>query len=98
MELRAAIEGLRALRRACSVKLYSDSQYVAKGINEWLAGWKAKGWRKADKAPVLNADLWQDLDAQLARHSVEAIWIRGHAGHPENERADALAREAALGR
>jgi ribonuclease HI len=92
MELRGAIEGLSALKRPCSVKLYCDSQYVVKGINEWLAGWKQKGWRKADKKPVLNADLWQELDELLNMHSVQAVWVKGHAGHPENERVDALAR------
>ena len=95
MELRGAIEGLRALNRPCDVKLYCDSQYVVKGINEWLAGWKARGWRKAGKSPVLNAELWQELDELLDIHKVEAIWVKGHAGHPENERVDALARSHA---
>jgi ribonuclease HI len=97
MELKAAIEGLRALNRPCSVNLYCDSQYVAKGINEWLAAWKARGWRRADKSPVLNADLWQELDMLLVQHSVKALWVRGHSGHPENDKVDKMAREAALG-
>jgi len=92
MELRGAIEGLKALKRPCDVKLYCDSQYVVKGINEWLAGWKAKGWRKAGKSPVLNVELWLELDELLGIHKVEAIWVKGHAGHPENERVDALAK------
>jgi len=92
MELKGAIEGLRALKRPCDVKLYCDSQYVVKGINEWLAAWKAKGWRKADKNQVLNAELWQELDELLGTHRVEAIWVKGHAGHLENERVDVLAK------
>jgi ribonuclease HI len=101
MELRAAIEGLRALTKPCEVSLYCDSQYVVKGIREWLTGWKAKGWRRSDGAPVLNVELWRELDALLATHRVEAAWVKGHAGHAENERVDALAsgraREAAAG-
>jgi len=95
MELTGAIEGLRALKRPCKVKLYCDSQYVIKGIREWLAGWKQKGWQKPDKKPVMNVELWQELDELLHIHSVEAIWLKGHAGHPENERVDALARSQA---
>jgi ribonuclease HI len=95
MELRAAIEGLGALGRPCQVELYSDSQYVVKGIQSWLAGWKRKGWRKADGQPVINVELWQALDAQLKTHRVEAHWVRGHDGHVENERVDRLASEAA---
>jgi ribonuclease HI len=95
MELRGAIEGLRALKRPCNVKLYCDSQYVVKGIRDWLAGWKQKGWRKADKSPVLNAELWQELDELLGIHMVEAIWLKGHAGHLENEHVDVLARSQA---
>jgi len=97
MELRGAIEGLAALTKPCEVLLYSDSQYVVKGIQSWLAGWKRAGWKKADKQPVLNVELWQALDAQLQRHHVEACWVRGHAGHPENERVDELASSAAAG-
>ena len=95
MELMAAIEGLKALSRPCAVTLCSDSQYVVKGIQSWLAGWKRKGWRKADGQPVINVDLWQALDAELKRHRVTAEWVRGHNGHPENERVDQLASEAA---
>lgn len=95
MELTAALRGLEALTQPCLVDLHSDSQYVVKGIQAWLKDWKRKGWKKADGKPVLNADLWQALDAQLARHQVEAHWVRGHAGHPENERVDRLANEAA---
>lgn len=95
MELTAALRGLQALTRPCRVELVCDSQYVVKGLSTWLKGWKAAGWRKADKAPVLNADLWQALDAEAARHQVRARWVRGHAGHVENERVDRLAREAA---
>lgn len=95
MELTAALRGLAALSRPCRVELVCDSQYVVKGLTSWLKGWKAAGWRKADRAPVLNADLWQALDAEAARHQVTARWVRGHAGHPENERVDQLAREAA---
>ena len=95
MELRAAIEGLRALTRPCAVSLFCDSRYVVQGINEWLEEWKSRGWRKADKKPVLNAELWQELDGLLNVHKVEAVWVKGHAGHPENERVDRLAREQA---
>jgi ribonuclease HI len=95
MELKAAIHGLEALKRPCRVVMYCDSQYVVKGINEWLVGWKRKGWRKADHQPLLNVDLWQALDVQLARHHVEARWVRGHAGHPENERVDKAANTKA---
>ena len=95
MELKAAINGLLALSRPCDVDLHSDSQYVVKGITSWLEGWKKKGWRKADGQAVINVDLWQTLDAELKRHRVTAHWVRGHNGHPENERVDQLASEAA---
>lgn len=95
MELQAAIEGLNALSKPCQVTLYCDSQYVVKGINTWIQGWKRAGWRKADKQPVINVDLWQALDALLQKHKVEAHWVKGHAGHTENERVDILARNAA---
>jgi ribonuclease HI len=95
MELRGAIEGLQALKRPCTVALHCDSQYVVKGIQSWIKGWKAKGWRKADGQPVLNVELWQALDAELRRHRVTASWVKGHAGHPENERVDKLAFTAA---
>ena len=94
MEMMAAIAALEALKRPCRVKLYTDSQYLRDGITQWLRGWKARGWRTADKKPVKNIDLWQRLDAVAAAHQVEWLWVRGHAGHPENERADALARAA----
>lgn len=94
MEMTAAIKGLEALNRPCRVRLYTDSQYLRDGVMQWLAGWKARGWRTADKKPVKNIDLWQRLDAAAARHRIEWVWVRGHAGHPENERADALARAA----
>jgi len=95
MELTAAIRGLEVLTKPCQVLLQSDSQYVVKGITTWLKDWKRRGWKKADGKPVLNADLWQSLDAQLARHQVQARWVKGHAGHSENERVDRLANEAA---
>ena len=95
MELTAVLRGLETLSRPCRVELVSDSQYVIKGLTNWLKGWKAAGWRKADRTPVLNADLWQALDLEAARHQVAARWVRGHAGHPENERVDQLARDAA---
>lgn len=91
MELTAVIEALRALKRRCVVKVYTDSQYVQKGISEWLPGWKARGWKTAEKKPVKNADLWQVLDTLAQQHDVSWHWVRGHNGHPGNERADALA-------
>jgi ribonuclease HI len=93
MELTAVIEALKALKRPCQVTLYLDSEYVRKGVTEWLAGWKAKGWKTAAKQPVKNVDLWQDLDALLqgGGHTIEWRWVKGHAGDPGNERADALA-------
>ncbi|AOZ01338.1 ribonuclease HI [Cupriavidus sp. USMAHM13] len=91
MELTAVIEALRALKRPCRIQVYTDSQYVQKGISEWLPGWKARGWKTSDKKPVKNADLWQSLDVEAARHQVSWHWVRGHNGHPGNERADALA-------
>jgi ribonuclease HI len=90
MELMAAIKSLEALKRSCKVDVYTDSSYVQQGVMEWLAGWKAKGWPQRIK----NKDLWQELDALLQKHDVRFHWIRGHAGHPENERADELARKA----
>jgi ribonuclease HI len=91
MELTAAIRALEALRRHCRVAVYTDSQYVRGGITTWLADWKRRNWRTADRKPVKNQDLWQRLDVLAAAHDVEWHWVRGHAGHPENERADALA-------
>ena len=91
MELMAAIAGLIALTRPCSVKLVTDSQYVMKGIQEWLPNWKKRGWKTASKEPVKNADLWQKLDEEVNRHQVSWQWVRCHTGHPGNERADQLA-------
>lgn len=91
MELRAVIEALNALKRPCEVTLFTDSQYVQKGISEWIKGWKARGWLTADKKPVKNADLWRELEQAAKPHQVSWNWVKGHAGHPGNERADALA-------
>jgi ribonuclease HI len=91
MELTAAIEALEALTRPAQVRLHTDSSYVRNGISSWLPGWKRNGWMTAERKPVKNADLWQRLDAARARHEVEWRWVRGHAGDPGNERADALA-------
>jgi len=92
MELMAAIEALNALKRTCAVDLYTDSSYVRNGITEWLSGWKRNNWRTAAKKPVKNADLWQALDEARTRHDVTWHWVKGHAGHPDNEKADELAR------
>ena len=92
MELLAAISALKALNRACAVDLYSDSNYMRDGITKWIFGWKKKGWRTADGKPVKNVELWQQLEAEKDRHDVTFHWVRGHAGHAENERADELAR------
>ena len=94
MELSAAIEALRALKRPSRVRIHTDSTYVKDGITKWIINWKRNGWRTAAKKPVKNIDLWQDLDEALKDHDVEWHWVKGHAGHPENERADALARSA----
>ncbi|GAA2246060.1 ribonuclease HI [Rarobacter faecitabidus] len=91
MELRAVIEALRALKRPSVVVLHVDSQYVMRGITEWIAGWKRNGWRTKDKKPVKNDDLWRDLDTELGRHVVTWQWVKGHSGDEGNERADALA-------
>jgi len=96
MELTAVIRGLRAAPDAASVLLCADSEYVVKGINEWLAGWKRRGWRKADKKPVVNDDLWADIDAEMQRLTLTATWTRGHAGHAENEACDRMATDQAL--
>jgi len=96
MELMAAIMALETLKRPVKARLHTDSQYLRGGITQWIHDWKRKGWRTADKKPVKNVDLWQRLEAALARHEVEWLWVRGHAGHPENERADALARRGVL--
>ncbi len=94
MELTAAIAALEALKRPCSVDLYTDSEYLRSGISGWIDGWKRNGWRTAERKPVKNVDLWQRLDGALARHDVRWHWVRGHAGHELNERADRLARQA----
>jgi ribonuclease HI len=94
MELTAAIAALEALRRPSRVRLYTDSTYLRDGITKWIGGWKAKGWKTAARKPVKNKDLWQRLEAVMHRHDIEWHWIRGHSGHPENERADTLARGA----
>lgn len=91
MELKAVIEALSALKRPCEVVVHTDSQYVQKGISEWIHGWKARGWKTASKEPVKNVDLWQALDAAQTRHKIQWRWVKGHAGHEGNERADALA-------
>ena len=93
MELMAAIEGLKALSEPCQVTLTTDSQYVRKGITEWLAGWKRKGWKTAAKKPVKNADLWQMLEEQTQKHNIDWHWVKGHSGHRENEIADELANK-----
>ena len=103
MEMMAVIEGLSALKQPCTITLYIDSQYVLKGMTEWLKGWKARGWLTAAKEPVKNVDLWQRLDALVntAGHKIDWRWVKGHAGHPGNERADALANrgvDVALGK
>ena len=95
MELMAAIAGLEALKRPCEVVLTTDSQYVKRGVEEWMARWRANGWRTSDRQPVKNRDLWERLSAALASHQVRWHWVRGHAGHAENERVDTLARAAA---
>jgi ribonuclease HI len=97
MELLAAIIGLEALKSPCEVTLTTDSQYVRKGITEWIGNWKRRNWRTADKKPVKNKDLWQRLDAATTQHSIQWNWVKGHSGHPENERCDELARNAAQG-
>ncbi len=91
MELTAVIRALEALKRPVEARLHTDSQYVQKGISQWIHNWKRNGWRTADKKPVKNADLWQQLDKLVAQHRIEWVWVKGHAGHPGNERADQLA-------
>ncbi|MBK7983379.1 MAG: ribonuclease HI [Candidatus Competibacteraceae bacterium] len=94
MELLAAINGLEALKRPARVRIVTDSQYVMKGVTEWLAAWKRRGWKTADRQPVKNVELWQRLEAAAAPHQLQWEWVRGHSGHPENERVDQLARAA----
>ena len=96
MELMAAIVALEALKEHCEVILSTDSQYVRQGITQWIHNWKKRGWKTADKKPVKNVDLWQRLDAALGQHQIKWEWVKGHAGHPENERCDELARAAAM--
>ncbi|MDR3067981.1 MAG: ribonuclease HI [Cellulomonas sp.] len=91
MELTAVIEALRALNRSCQVVAHVDSRYVMNGVTSWMAGWKRNGWKTAARKPVLNQDLWQALDVEVARHQIRWVWVKGHAGDPGNERADALA-------
>lgn len=93
MELTAVIRALQALKRHSKVKLHTDSQYVQKGISEWIDGWKRRGWKTADKKPVKNVDLWLQLDQLAAQHDIEWLWVRGHTGHEGNERADLLANQ-----
>lgn len=93
MELLAAISALNSLREACVVTLFTDSEYVRRGMTEWLPGWKARGWKTASRQPVKNADLWRDLEAACGRHSVDWRWVKGHSGDPGNERADELANK-----
>ena len=93
MELTAVIRALESLNRRCVVKLHTDSQYVQKGISEWIINWKKRGWKTADKKPVKNEDLWRELDVLAAQHEIDWIWVKGHAGHEGNERADQLANK-----
>ncbi|MBT9612976.1 MAG: ribonuclease HI [Burkholderiales bacterium] len=93
MELTAVIRALESLNRRCVVKLHTDSQYVQKGISEWIINWKKRGWKTADKKPVKNEDLWRELDLLATQHDIDWIWVKGHAGHDGNERADALANK-----
>lgn len=94
MELTAVIRALEALTRPCTVDLYTDSQYVKNGVMEWMRGWRARGWKTADRKPVKNVDLWEQMWEQSQKHTLTLHWVKGHAGHPENERADELARLA----
>jgi ribonuclease HI len=94
MELQAAIEGLNALSKACTVDLYTDSNYLRQGMMTWIAQWKKKGWKNSKKEPVKNEDLWKILDALAVKHTIQWHWVKGHSGHPENERADVLATTA----
>jgi ribonuclease HI len=96
MELQAVIEGLKALNRPCQVRVHTDSKYVQQGISEWLPNWIRRGWKTAGGGAVKNQDLWRELSEQAGRHRIEWLWVKGHAGHPENERADALANEGVL--
>lgn len=97
MEMMAVIAGLKSLSTACHVILTTDSQYVKQGVTQWMANWKRRGWLTASKEPVKNQDLWRALDEQVNRHKIDWHWVKGHSGHPENERCDTLARQAASG-
>lgn len=94
MELMAAIQALAAMRESCKIDLHTDSQYLQKGITEWIAGWKKRDWKKSDKTSVKNADLWQALDKEASRHHVTWHWVKGHSGHPENDLVDSIANQA----
>lgn len=94
MEMMAVIQALTSLKKTSEVDLYTDSKYVMQGVNEWLEGWKARGWKSASKKPVKNQDLWEEIDSLINKHKVTFFWVKGHAGHPENERADKLATSA----
>lgn len=94
MELTGPIKALASLKQSCKIDLYTDSQYVQKGITEWLAAWKKRDWKTADKKPVKNVDLWQKLDAEASRHEIKWHWVKGHNGHPENEMVDEIANQA----
>lgn len=95
MEMTAVIRALEALNQPCKISLYSDSKYVIDGITQWIHGWKKRGWKTAGKQPVKNVDLWQEMDAAVARHRISWQWVKGHSGHPENERVDQLASDEA---
>lgn len=94
MELLAAIQALATLKESCKIELHTDSQYLQKGISQWISAWKQRGWKKADKKPIKNADLWQSLDEAAARHDITWHWVKGHSGQVDNERVDSLANEA----
>jgi len=98
MEIKAAVEALKALKKPCRITIHSDSKYVVQGMTEWIHGWKKNGWKNASKKPVSNQDLWEALDAAAADHEVRWQWVKGHAGHAENERADELARRGVPGK
>ena len=93
MELTAVIKGLEALTKSCRIKITTDSKYVLQGVTEWMPNWKKRSWRTANKKPVLNVELWQQLDELVAQHEIEWVWVKGHSGHPENELADQLANQ-----
>jgi len=95
MEMMAVIKALEALKRSCKVRIFTDSVYVQKGMTEWIVNWKARGWKTSDKKPVKNDDLWKQLDALVQQHQIEWVWVKGHAGHAGNERADGLANQGA---